>query len=321
MKHSFRSKEVYCGMRRISVALLLALLCVGEVSAAQRIRLVLDWFPNVDHLPLYVARGMGLFEREGLSVELISPSETTDAVKLVASGAAEMAISYAPQVLVAASEGLPLKVVGRLVGSPLSTVLFVKGRGIQRPSDLEGKRVGYTVPGMMDVMARAFLKAAGVKGADLVHVGFQIVQPLASGAVAAVVGGFRNYEFVKMRMEGLEPGAFHLEEWGIPHYDELVFVANPSWAESHRGVVDSFRRALEASVRELDGSPERALRLYFEQLPEAPRDLEREAFAVTLPLYARSQEIEAQRWEALRDFLLREGLLRSKVDLGRILWR
>jgi putative hydroxymethylpyrimidine transport system substrate-binding protein len=52
----------------------------------QTLRLMLDWFPNVDHLPVYVAREKGYFKAQGISVEIISPSETADALKLAATG-------------------------------------------------------------------------------------------------------------------------------------------------------------------------------------------------------------------------------------------
>ena len=57
----------------------------------------------------------------------------------------------------AASEGVPVLVIGRLIGHPLSTVLYIKDRGIEKPRDLNGKLMGYTVAGMEDVLARAFV--------------------------------------------------------------------------------------------------------------------------------------------------------------------
>ena len=64
---------------------LIVFVCTSTVGAVQRLTLILDWFPNVDHLPLYVARHQGLFSEEGLEIKIISPSDTSDGLKLAAS--------------------------------------------------------------------------------------------------------------------------------------------------------------------------------------------------------------------------------------------
>ena len=69
--------------RLLGAAILLALLG-APAGAAERVRLMLDWTPNVDHVPLFWAREKGLFAREGLEVEILTPSDTADPLKLAA---------------------------------------------------------------------------------------------------------------------------------------------------------------------------------------------------------------------------------------------
>ncbi|MGD8258998.1 MAG: ABC transporter substrate-binding protein, partial [Desulfobacterales bacterium] len=121
---------------------LIVFVCTSTVGAVQRLTLILDWFPNVDHLPLYVARHQGFFSEEGLEIKIISPSDTSDGLKLAASNQVDIAISYEPQTIIAAARGLDVVVFGRLVEHPLTTLLFLKGQGIESPKDLEGKRIG-----------------------------------------------------------------------------------------------------------------------------------------------------------------------------------
>ena len=308
-------------MKKSLCTLFILLLFASSCPAAQRVSIMLDWVPNVDHLPLYVAREMGFFRDEGLEVAILAPSETSDALKLAASGKADLAISYPPQVIVSAARGIPLTVVGRLMEHPLSTLLFLEGKGIKAPSDLAGKRIGYTVPGVMDVLLDAFARLNGIKGISTVNVGFSIVQSLASGKVDAVMGGFRNYEVAEMVHEGMKPGFFAIEQWGIPDYDELVFVTSPGFARSHPEVVRAFRKALGRGIRETLARPEKAMGLYLNAVPEAPRDLEKEAFKRTLPLLARSQELDPARWERLAAFSRKWKLVDRPVDVRELLWK
>ena len=115
-------------------SLLMLFLVVGVVVSghrvsAQEVTLMLDWFPNVDHLPIYVAQEKNFFSEEGIQVKILAPSDTSDALKLAVAGRVDLAGSYEPQTIIAASEGLPVRVVGRLVAHPLTTLLFLKEKG------------------------------------------------------------------------------------------------------------------------------------------------------------------------------------------------
>ena len=65
--------------------------------------------------------------------------------------------------------------------------------------------------------------------------------------------------------------------------------------------------------------PQEALELYFAAVPEAPRDMEREAFARTLPQYASSQRFDRKGWEAFAAFAKQSGLIEREVSLDDLL--
>ena len=103
------------------IGIILAISLLGSFAHAeqQKLNLMLDWFPNVDHLPIYVAREKGYFSDQNIVVNIISPSETSDALKLAASGNVDLAVSYQPQTIIAKDMGLPIKVIAPLVVHPL----------------------------------------------------------------------------------------------------------------------------------------------------------------------------------------------------------
>jgi putative hydroxymethylpyrimidine transport system substrate-binding protein len=288
--------------------------------AAQKLTLILDWFPNVDHLPIYVAQHRGFFADGGLEVEIISPSETSDALKLAASGQVDLAVSYEPQTIIAAARGLDVVVIGRLIEHPLTTLLFLKGRGISVPQDLEGKRIGYTVPGLMDVLLDAFARLNGIQQYDRINVGFAIVQSLTAGKVDAVMGPFKTYETVTMAHKGYDVGYFELEKWGIPDYDELVFVSSKKTLLNKTASLGAFQRAIKRAIGYTRKNSETALKNYLAQVPEADTKIETAAFHLTLPYYAAHQKLDVKRWQQFADFALQYGLVEKKVDVTDLLW-
>ena len=287
--------------------------------ASERLVLMLDWFPNVDHVPVYAALQSGMFEKRGIQLEIQSPSESSDPLKLAAAGHADVALSYQPQVIMAASTGIPLKALGRLVGHPLTTLLFIRGKGISLPRDLEGRKIGYTVPGMMDILLRAFASLNGVRSYVPVNVGFSIVQALAAGQVDAVMGPFKNYEPVAMEMEGLAPGFFEIEQHGIPAYDELVFVAGAEVFKKKEGLLRCFLDAVAEGMAFTGENPEKALELYFQAVPEAPREMETRAFRITLPFFGPDITLDPGRWKAFGQFAHEFGMTSSEVNMDELL--
>jgi len=289
------------------------------VSGAEKLSLMLDWYPNVDHLPIYTAQQKGYFSEGGIEIEILTPSDTSDALKLAAVGNVDLAITYTPQTLVGAAEGLPVKVVGRLVGRPLSTLLYLDKSGIESPADLNGKRIGYTVPGMMDVLTDAFAEINGIKDYKLVNIGFTIVQALTAGRVDAVMGAYRNYESVELTRLGYPHGFFALEQWGIPEYDELVFIAGARTLSTKAQLLKAFCDAVDKGIEYATAHPSKALALYLEAVPEALKDLEEAAFTETLPLYAQDQVLDVERWQCFADFALTHRLIEKPVDVRTVL--
>jgi putative hydroxymethylpyrimidine transport system substrate-binding protein len=308
-------------IRKISVILLfMAIFGIPAVDGAQKFALILDWFPNIDHLPIYVARQQGFFAEEGLEIKIISPSDTSDGLKLAASDNVDIAVSYEPQTIIAAARGLDVVVFGRLIEHPLTTLLYLKGRKIEIPKDLEGKRIGYTVPGLMDVLLDAFAKLNGIQEYEAINIGFSIVQSLTAGKVDAVMGPFKTYETVVMAHRGYEVGYFELEKWGIPDYDELVFLTSRKSMKKHAAKMAAFSKIIDRAIKYLRQHPEEALQDYFKQVPEADRRTEADAFKLTLPYYATNQQIEVKRWQQFADFALKYGLIDRKVDVENVLW-
>ena len=308
-------------MKKTIMALVLGLFFWAStaLAAEEKLSLMLDWFPNVDHLPIYVAREKGFFAENHIRVNIISPSETSDALKLAASGHMDLAMSYQPQTLMAADQGFAVKVIAPLVAHPLTTLLFLDGKGIQNPKDLSGKKIGYTVPGLMDVLLEAFAGINDIKDYTPVNVGFTILPALAAGRVDAVMGPFKTYETVTMEAQGYQARFFELEKWGIPDYEELIFVCGPGTLEKKSRAVKGFVTAMEKALAYTRAHPEESLALYLKAVPEADPKIETRAFELTRPYFAVKTGHDLAKWQAFADFALKHGLIQNKVDVSSLI--
>ena len=301
-------------IRLFLAALLFSLWPLTTAVAGEKFVVLLDWFTNPDHAPLYVAQGLGYFTDAGLDVELIAPADPNDPPKLVAAGQADIAISYQPQLHVQVAEGLPLVRVGTLVATPLNSLVVMADGPIQSIADLKGKTVGFSVGGFEDALLRAMLARYGLTLDDitLVNVNFSLSPALVTGRVDAVIGAFRNFELNQMDIVGKPGRAFYVEEEGVPVYDELIFIAHRDRLDDPR--LRAFIDAIEAATLYLVNHPDAAWKLFIEGRAELDDDLNRRAWRDTLPRFAlRPAAYDAARYERFAEFLKDQGLIEEAL--------
>src|SRR4051794_2682565 len=277
-----------------------------------KLTVLLDWFVNPDHAPLFVAREKGYFREAGLDVDLVAPADPNDPPKLVAAGKADLAISYQPQLQMQAAEGLPLTRIGTLISTPLNTVVALADGPVKSIKDLKGRKVGYSVGGLEDALLGAMLEKSGLKLSDvsLVNVNFSLSPALLSGQVDAVVGAYRNFELNQMEIEGRPGRAFYPEEEGVPPYDELVVVANREKIADKR--LPRFLEAVERGTLYLINHPDESWKLFVKANPELDDELNRRAWRDTLPRFAHSPAaLDARRYVRFAEFLKQRELIGS----------
>ena len=218
---------------------------------------LLDWFLNPDHAPLFTAQYIGAFKQQGLDVTLIAPSDPSLPPTEIAAGKGDVAISYQPQLYQFAQAGLPLVRIGTSVDMPLNTLTTIKSDGITTMADFKGKKIGYSVAGEEDILVGVMLKNAGVdpKDVTLINVNFNTVSAIMSHQVDGSIGDFRTGEDIELADKGQDPVPFFTEDNGIPMYDELVYIANKKDASDPK--MARFLKAVQAGHDLFDRPPGR----------------------------------------------------------------
>jgi putative hydroxymethylpyrimidine transport system substrate-binding protein len=296
---------------------------VTSAPSAKPFSVMLDFFPNADHAPLYAAIAHGDFRAVGLDVRPEVPAEPAEPLKLLAAGKVDMAISYEPELLLARDQGLKLVSIGALVQRPLTSIIALPGAHVSKVSDLAGKRVGTAGIPYQAVELRTALQSAGLSptSAQEVNVGYNLVPAMLSGKVAATLGGFWNYEAIQLQLMGKRPLVIPVNQAGIPSYDELVLVVREQEAR-HRGQeLRAFLQALSRGEREVRANPSAAAALVMKANPSLEPKLQLESIRRTLPAaqagpgepYGWQQPAQ---WASFGDWMFSHGLLHHDPSGG-----
>jgi len=230
-------------------ALTLALSACGEKKesvtssgATQSMTVMLDWFPNADHVGIYQALADGDFEKAGLNVHIQVPSDPALPLKLLEAGKTDVAISYEPEVMLARDKGEALVSVAAIVQEPLTSIVSIGSKHIRSAADLRGKRVGvagipYQHAYLTTILSHAHVPIGSVKETN---VGSDLVPAMLSGRVDATLGAYWNYEAIQLQRMHKHPNVIRMDQVGVPTYDELVVVARKSTVVNHPDEIRRF---------------------------------------------------------------------------------
>ncbi|MDX6730684.1 MAG: putative hydroxymethylpyrimidine transport system substrate-binding protein [Baekduia sp.] len=287
-------------------------------GAVKHVDLVLDYLPNADHAPIYAAQAMGAFKAANLDVRLRTPSDPASPLKFVAAGKADLAISYEPEVLLARDKGLHVASIGALVQKPLTSIISLGGK-VKTPADLKGKKVGTAGIPYQSAYLKTIAKGAGVAPGSVheINVGFNLIQSMLTKKVDATLGAFWNVEGVQLRREHKKPTIIHVEDAGVPTYQELVFVANNDRLQD-KGVGDVMRRFLQAVARgakAVKADPNAGVDPLVKANPDLDRALQLDQVKATLPAFFPSDSRfpwgyqNADEWKAYGQWMLDNGLV------------
>ncbi len=289
----------------------------ARAADAPKFTVILDWFVNPDHAPIFCAKYIGAFDKAGLDVDIIAPTDPDIPPRLVAAGHADMALSYQTQLYLLCDQGLPLRRTGTLINQPLNTVMSLPDSGVHKLKDLKGKKVGYSVAGVEDVLIGTMLAAVGLslKDVQLVNVNFNIVTALISKEVDAVIGGYRNFEENELKEKGFKPIVFFPEDYGVPPSDELIMMSNASALTDPR--LPKFLAAVQAGGDALRKNPHDMWQKFIADQTTLNDTLNRTAWFQSIPYFQKNPFLlDDKRYLAYRDFMFTNGLIKKKADLS-----
>ena len=283
----------------------------------ERLELMLDFYPNADHAPIYAAQEIGAFRDAGLDVKIRTPADPGMPIKMVTTGRVDLAISYEPEVLLARDKGARVASVGALVQKPLTSIMTLRD-DIRSVKDLAGKTVGTAGIPYQSAYLRTALEKAAVNPDRVreVNVGFNLSQAMLSKKVDATLGGFWNYEGVQLRRRGRKPRIIRMEQVGVPTYQELVFVGHMDTLRERGRVLRRFLQAVARGARALRTDPTVGLDTLLKANPDLERGLQQAVVKETLPVFFPEGDFpwgyqNADEWKAYGEWMLENKLLQA----------
>jgi putative hydroxymethylpyrimidine transport system substrate-binding protein len=289
--------------------------CGSDDAKRPTVRVALDFTPNAAHAPIFAAAQHPAPgpERPPVDIEIRQPSSSSDSLKLLASGRADLAVVDIHDLGLARERGEDLVGVGVLVNRQLAAV--IARDGIRRPRDLEGRRVGVTGLPSDDAVLRAVVERDGgdFDRVRRVTIGFTAVPSLVAGKVDAVTA-FWNVEGVTLERRGVRTHEFRLDARGA-RYPELVFATTRAKLRAERRKIENGMAAISDGVQRVLSSEPGVVVRDIARSGQADPGLVRAEFEAIRPAFLTGVMLPENALRNWARFDVRYGILKRPPDL------
>ena len=292
-----------------------------ETKGKTKITFVLDWTPNTNHTGLYVAREKGYFADAGLDVEIIQPPEDGAEV-LVGSGKAQFGVSFQDSMLptIAGESKMPVAAVAAVVQHNTSGIVSLKGKGMDRPKGLEGKKYAtWSLP-----IEQATLKrVVEADGGDFSKV--KLVPETVTDEVSALQSGnvdaiwiFYGWAGVATEIAGLETDYFAFKDIDpVFDYYTPVIIGNTDWMKDNPESAKAFLFALKKGYEYAIDDPSDSADILLKAAPELDRELVKKSQEYLSKEYRSDSEkwgyIDPARWNSFYNWINENKLYDAEI--------
>jgi NitT/TauT family transport system substrate-binding protein len=303
MKMDFLARVRSCASRSCVVSAVIAAaaaaLTAGSAAAQTPIKVTLDFKFEGPSAPFLVALDKGYFKAEGLDVTIDPAANSLEPITRVASGAYDIGFGDINALIKFRDQnpGAPIKAVFMVYNRPPFSIVTRKSRGVTKPKDLEGKKLGAPAADSAFAQWKIFVKANGIDAGkvDVENIGIPVREPmLAAGEVDAITG-FSFSSYINLKDRGVPVDdivVLLMADYGVNLYGNAIIVGQ-KFAAAHPEAVKGFLRAFTKGLKDTVRDPAAAIDSVIKRNDLAKKDVELERLRMALNDNILTPEVEA----------------------------
>jgi NitT/TauT family transport system substrate-binding protein len=286
----------------------------GPVLAQTPIKFTLDGKIEGPVAPFVVAVDKGCFKAQGVEVTIDSALGAPESISRVASGNYDMGFADINALMKFRDQnaGAPVRAVFMVYNKPAFAIVGRKSRGVVKPKDLEGHKLGAPPADAAYAYWPIFANANAIDPAKvtILNVGVPVREPmLASGEVDAI-SGLSFSSALDLKQRGVPPDDINvllMGDYGVELYGGAVLV-NSKFAAEKPEAVTAFLRGLVNGLNETARNPFVAIESVLRRNDAAPRNLELERLRMALQDNILTAEVKANGYGGVDDARLERAI-------------
>ena len=210
-----------------------------------KLKLALDWMPNINHIGFYVAKEKGFFKELNINVEIISPEADSykySPAKKIELNLADLALCPTESIISFRTKKKPFKLyaLATIFQSDISAIAVVKSNNINSPKDLDGRSYASYGARYEDLIIKQLIKNDGGKG------NIKIYYPERLGVWNTVANNKYDSTWIFLNWEGIEkPNLkfFKLSDYNIPYSYSPLITTSAKLVQEKKDIIKMFLKA------------------------------------------------------------------------------
>lgn len=286
---------------RYAAWLLFAATTIGAAPASAQtpVKFSLDFKFEGPSAPFVVPLDKGYYKAEGLDVTIDSAAGSLEPITRVASGTYDMGFGDINSLIKFRDQNptADLRAIFMVYNRPPFSVVGRKSRGVEKPADLEGKKLGAPAADGAFAQWKIFVKATGIDASKVTieNIGFPVREPmLAAGQVDAITG-FSFSSFINLKDRGVPVNdivVMLMADHGVNLYGNAIIV-NGKFATEKPEAVKGFVRAFLKGLKDTAKEPDKAVDSVLKRNDVAKKDVELERLRMALRDNILTAEVKA----------------------------
>lgn len=286
--------------------------------ATPRLSLLLNWYANPYHTPIFMAHYLGFYKEEGLSPAIMETTDPSDVTDLIGQNKVDIALKAMIHTYAARAKGYKVVSTGTLFHEPPTGLIFLRSIGIKGFDDIRGKRIGY-IGRFGKIIIDDLARRAGIEPSDYetVRVGMNITDAIIQGNVDAGmgIGCFQQVELEQAT--GQETGILRVDELaglGCCCFCSILFLVHEEYLAANQETVRRFMRATLRGVHWTLENPEKAYGLLCDQIPRLRTETFKRIYISCLPYFSRDLINVDRDWEKVGLYAQQLGITDETMD-------
>lgn len=229
-------------------------------------KFIINFTPSGEQADLYYGKQLGLFEKQGIDLQILPGTTSQDAIAAVLAGRADVGTAGVKDLIQSGARGQKALAIGNRFGETSQGVFVPRSSPIRTLEDLEGKTV-LVADSQLQKLAEGTMRKNGV---DPSKVHFVIVS--SSALVGSYVNGqgdalLTSIPLAQAAVTEKRPGRIiNLARYGleVPAY---AYFTSPSALPAKKELMTRLLRAVYASMAAADKDPRAAAEAEVKQVP------------------------------------------------------
>lgn len=282
--------------------------------------LLLNWYANPYHAPIFVAHHLGYYKDAGLNLAILQPNDPSDVTKIVGQNSVDIGLKAMIHTIAGRTRDYPITSIGTLLDEPPTGLISLKKAEIKEFTDIAGKRLGY-IGEFGKYIIDNLAGHAGIApiAYETVRVGMHMVDAIQRGVIDAGIG-FSNFHQVELEAMGEEAAILRIDQLaglGCCCFCSIQIIAHEQTILTKPEILQSFLIATQRGAEFVTQRPEQAFDVLCRSQPKMRDATQQKIFTHTLPYFSRNLLNVERDWNKVYQYTAHLGLHNHDLDLNQ----